>query len=257
VAFADGGTIVVAGGLTGRGTTGEVRQFDPTTGRVGNTGQLRQAVHDGSGAVIDGRLLLFGGGSSVAEATVQLVSPGTTGKVVGRLPAARADLSTIVVGDRAYVIGGGSAAGPDPRIWATPDGTGERVVGRLQVGVRYAAVAASGTSIYVFGGATSDGDRNEIQRFDTTSGQTTVVGRLPVRLSHAAATVLGGGILVMGGGSNTVIWSFDPRLDTLSAVGRLPYRVSDAAAVVIGLRGYLIGGEDPRYLDTVISLDLE
>ncbi len=257
VAFADGGTIVLAGGLTANGTTGQVRQIDVATGRLGGTGRLPRSVHDGSGAVMGGHLLLFGGGSTVAGRTVQLVSPGTTGTIVGSLPAARADLSTVVVGDRVYVVGGGSSGAPDARIWATADGTSARLVGRLQIGVRYAAVAASGSSIFVFGGATSSGDRDEIQRFDTTTGQTTVVGRLPVRVSHAAAMVLAGRILVMGGGSNVAIWSFDPALAAVKRVGRLPYRESDAAAVVVGGRGYLIGGEDPAFLDTVISVDVQ
>ena len=255
VAFDDGGTIVVAGGLTASGTTGDVRQIDAATGRLGSTGELRRSVHDASGAIVGGHLLLFGGGSSVAGTDVQLVSPGKTGKVVGTLPAARADLSTIVVAGRAYIVGGGSAAGPDPRIWATTDGADVRLVGRLRIGVRYATVAAFGSSIFVFGGATASGDRNEIQRFDITTGLTTVVGRLPVRVSHVAAMTLAGRILVMGGDSNIAIWSFDPGTASVTRVGRLPYRVSDAAAVVVGSRGYLIGGEDPKYLDTVISLD--
>ncbi len=162
-----------------------------------------------------------------------------------------------MVGDHAYAIGGGSASGPDPRIWATTDGTNVRLVGRLRIGVRYAATAVSGSSIYLFGGATSTGDRREIQRFDTTTGRTTVVGRLPVRLSHAAAMVLDGRILVIGGDSSDAIWSFDPERWTVTRVGRLPHPVSDAAPVVIGSRGYLIGGEGPKYLDTVISLELQ
>jgi hypothetical protein len=257
VAFADGGSIVVAGGLTADGTTGDVRRLDAATGRPSDIGHLGRAVHDASGAVISGRFLVFGGGSSVAGHAVQVVKPGTAGEVIGSLPAARADLATALVGDRAYVIGGGSASGPDPRIWATADGTGLRLVGRLQIGVRYGATAVSGTSIYVFGGATSRGDRSEIQRFDTTTGRTTVVGRLPVRLSHAAAMVLDNHILVIGGLSNDAIWSFDPEGSAVTRVGRLPHPVSDAAPVVIGDRGYLIGGEGPKYLDTVISLELQ
>jgi N-acetylneuraminic acid mutarotase len=131
------------------------------------------------------------------------------------------------------------------------------MVGRLRIGVRYAATAVSGTSVYVFGGTTPSGDRSEIQRFDTTTGRTTVVGRLPVRLSHAASTVLDGRILVIGGLSSDEIWAFDPERASITRVGRLPYPVSDAAAVVIGSHGYLLGGEDPRPLDTVISLELQ
>lgn len=254
VAFADGGTVVIAGGLTANGTTGAVSRIDVTTGRVSDPGKLRQPVHDASGAVIGGRLLVFGGGSAVAGSAIQVVSPGTLGQIIGRLPAVRADLSTVVVGDRAFMIGGGSASGPDPRIWATTGGTGARLVGRLQIGVRYAATAVEGASIYVFGGATPSGDRNEIQRFDTTTGRTSIVGRLPVRLSHAASMTLDGRILVIGGTSSDAVWSFDPGRASVTRVGRLPYPVSDAAAVVIDGRGYLLGGEDPHPLDTVISL---
>jgi N-acetylneuraminic acid mutarotase len=257
VAFADQGQLVVAGGLTATGTTSEVRLLDVGTGRVSDFGHLQRPVHDASGAVIGGRLLVFGGGSSVAGSTVQVVSPGTTGKIIGRLPAARADLSTVVVGDRVFVIGGGSANRQDPRIWATTDGAGARLVGRLRIGVRYAATAASGSSIFVFGGATAGGDRDEIQQFDTTTGRTSLVGRLPVRLSHATAMVLGGRILVIGGTSSDTIWSFDPGRLSVTRVGRLPYQVSDAASVVIGDRGYLIGGEDRHPLDTVITLALQ
>ena len=256
VAFADGATVVVAGGLTANGTTGDVRRIDVVTGQTSDIGHLQDPVHDASGAVIGGRLLVFGGGRSVAGSAVQVVSAGTTGHVVGNLPAVRADLSTVVVGNRAFVIGGGSSNGPDPRIWATSDGSGARLVGRLRIGVRYAATAVWGPSIYVFGGASASGDRSEIQRFDTTTGRTTVIGRLPLRLSHAASMVIDGHILVIGGVSSDVIWSFDPGLARLTQVGRLPYAVSDAAAVVIGHRGYLIGGEDQHVLDTVISLEL-
>ena len=162
-----------------------------------------------------------------------------------------------MIGDRVFVIGGGSANGPDPRIWAISDGTSVRMVGRLKIGVRYAATAVSGASIYVFGGATPSGDRREIQRFDTTTGRTSIVGRLPVRLSHAASLVLDGRVLVIGGTSSDAIWSFDPGRASVTRVGRLPYPVSDAAGVVIGSRGYLLGGEDPHPLDTVISLELQ
>jgi hypothetical protein len=257
VAFADGGTIVVAGGLTANGTTGDVSRIDVATGQTSDNGHLRRPVHDASGAIIGGRLLVFGGGSSVAGSAVQVVSPGTTGQVIGSLPAVRADLSTVDVGDWVFVIGGGSASGPDPRIWATSDGRSARLVGRLQIGVRYAATAVSGASIYVFGGATRSGDRSEIQRFDTTTGRTSVVGRFPVRLSHAASMTLDGRILVIGGTSSDAIWSFDPEPGSVTRIGRLPYPVSDAAAAVIGSRGYLLGGEDPHPLDTVISLELQ
>jgi hypothetical protein len=65
---------------------------------------------------------------------------------------------------------------------------------------------------------------------------------------------LDGRLLVAGGSASTAVWSFDPQHAALTQVGHLPYRVSDAAAVVVEGRGYLIGGEDPHFLDTVISL---
>ena len=109
VAFADSGTIVVAGGLTAKGTTGDVRRIDVATGRTTDIGHLRRTVHDASGAVIGDRLLVFGGGDTVAGSAVQVAALGATGQVIGSLPAVRADLSAVVLGDRVFLIGGGSA----------------------------------------------------------------------------------------------------------------------------------------------------
>jgi len=236
VAFDGGGLIIIAGGLTASGTTGVVRSIDPVNGHVRRSGLLRDPVHDAAAAVLGGDMLVFGGGRTVPVATVQRVeqgSAGTNGTVVGRLPAARADLAVVVLGDNAFVIGGGAGG----------------------------ASVASGTSIFVFGGAAVGGDRSEIQRFDPATGQTRVVGRLPIRLSHASAVLLGGHVFILGGRvsgrASDTIWLFDPQTATATRVGRLPYPVSDAASVVIDGRGYLVGGEQAGPpLDTVISVGL-
>ena len=264
VAFDGGGLIIIAGGLTASGTTGVVRSIDPVNGHVRRSGLLRDPVHDAAAAVLGGHMLVFGGGRTVPVDTVQRVeqgAAGTNGTVVGRLPAARADLAVVVLGDNAFVIGGGAGGASDARIWATRDGTQVRLAGRLRIGVRYAAVVASGTSIFVFGGAAVGGDRSEIQRFDPATGQTRVVGRLPIRLSHASAVLLGGHVFILGGRvsgrASDTIWLFDPQTATATRVGRLPYPVSDAASVVIDGRGYLVGGEQAGPpLDTVISVGL-
>ena len=263
VAYNGSGVIIIAGGLTASGTTGIVRAIDPANGHIRRSGLLRVPVHDAAGAVLSDHLLVFGGGRAVPGPTVQRVvlgATGTNGTVVGRLPAARADLAAVVVGDNAFLIGGGAGGASDARIWATRDGAKVRLVGRLRIGVRYAAVAASGTSIFIFGGTSASGDRSEIQRFDPSTGQTRLVGRLPIRLSHASAMVLAGQMFILGGQvggrASDTIWRFDPQTATATRVGRLPYRVSDAASVVVNDRGYLIGGEDGHLLDTVISVSL-
>src|SRR5439155_686997 len=63
VAVARGGTVYLAGGLNGAGTSvNGVFALDPRTGRVQRVGPFPQPFHDGPAAMIVDRLVEFGGG---------------------------------------------------------------------------------------------------------------------------------------------------------------------------------------------------
>jgi hypothetical protein len=262
VVVADGGSVLVIGGLTTRGTTGVILRLDPAAGTLAAVGHLASPMHDAAGARLGAGWLVVGGGKVVAATTVQRVSAnGTrrTSAVIGALPAARADGAAVAAAGRVLVVGGGRGGVPDGAILATRDGVHFTRLGRLAVPVRYGAVVAVGGAVYVFGGATSSGDTDAIQRVDITTGAVRVVGHLPHAMSEASAFVLGVRVLIAGGmraGSPTnAILAFDAATMHVTVAGRLPQALADAGVAVIGDTAYLVGGETgSKYLASVIAV---
>jgi N-acetylneuraminic acid mutarotase len=249
----------VYGGFASTGsTTGAILGFDPAGGQLDALGALAVPVHDAAGVAVGGATLIFGGGSAVPVSVVQRIDSSAVARVVGNLPAARADLSAVSIGNSAIVIGGGAFGVLDRQILATEDGVHFRVLATLLVGVRYAAVAETGGLIYVIGGAGAADDRTEIQRIDPATGKVDVIGRMPQAISHASAIVTGGRILVVGGRSagkaQDAIWQVDVGTGTTHLAARLPQPVSDFAAAVIGGTGYVIGGETSTQVASIVSI---
>lgn len=260
VAFVDGGSVLLAGGLTPSGTVATVLRIDFGAGTVTSVGRLATAVHDAGGALVGGAQVVFGGGNVAPERVVQEFQAGH-GTIIGQLPRARADLVAIDVGSETLVIGGGTPSRLDPVVLATIDGVRFQTAATLPFGVRYPAVAVIDGEVVVVGGTTGTRDRTEIQAIDLANGSVRVIGKLPTGLSHAAAFVIDGKLLVAGGRTGGVaqnaIWEIDPVTGTVTMAGRLPQPVSDAAPVVIGDVGYLIGGEGSRILASIISISFE
>jgi len=257
VAFADGESVLLAGGLTTSGTTAAILQISLAGGRVTTVGQLAKPVHDAGGVTVGGLPTVFGGGNLAPSAAVQLARVGP-GALIGQLPAPRADLVVVGLAGTAIVVGGGTPARVDPEVLSTSDGMAFQRVATLRVGVRYPAVAVSGGSIIVVGGTDGVDDRTDIQAIDPATGSVQVIGHLPHALSHAAALVVAGRLLIAGGRSGgqaqDAIWEVDPVSGAVSLAGRLPQAVSDAAGIVIGGVGYLIGGETDAQVGSIISI---
>ena len=258
VAFADGGSILVCGGLTPSGTTATILRVDVAHGRLTRAGHLASAVHDAAGAMLGHEALVLGGGVVSQRALVQRVAASGRASILGHLPAARADLAAVTAGPALVVLGGGALGRADRRVLLTLDGIRFRTVAMLAVGVRYAAVAEMGGRIYLFGGSSATGDVATIQVVDTTTGTASVVGHLSAALSHATALVVGGRILIAGGRRAgrpvDTILAFNPNTNRTALVGHLPRPMSDAAAAVIGRTGYLIGGEAAAPLSSIVVL---
>ena len=250
----EGHRIVVLGGLTsGDVTTGRVVTIGTGTWTSRVAGQLREAVHDASGAALSGSAQVFGGGAATEVANTQSWSGGTS-RIVGALPGPRSDSAAVTIGSTAYVVGGFDGSRMARAVLATNDGRTFRVVARLKQGVRYPAVAAYAGGIYVFGGelatteGTSSGAQSRlVQRVDPATGHTRVVGKLPWGIGHAMAFGLGGRIYLAGGRRGTRatarMWQVGPTRAHLTPVGRLPNAISDSAVVPLGQSVVLVGGE--------------
>jgi N-acetylneuraminic acid mutarotase len=209
------------------------------------------------------RTLVFGGGSTSELDTTEALSERNEAERVGALPSARSDLSAVVVGGTAYVLGGYDGNEPIAAVLRTTDGSRFTTVCRLPVPFRYAATAVLGTKIFTFGGELASGaDTDAIQEIDTRARIAVVIGHLPRPVSHAAAVALSGKVYVLGGRSSGValrnIVEFDPSTRAVRRAGRLPIAVTNAAAIETGSAGYLIGGigSTEQTLDTVIAMRL-
>jgi hypothetical protein len=266
VVLVRGHDLLIAGGLTQRGTTtGSVTRLDPVTGRARPGGRLAAPTHDAAGAMLGGRPLVFGGGIQASTASVQALGMNGTSAVTGRLPGPRSDLSAVTLGATAYLIGGYNGTRYATQVLATADGRHFRAVARLPVPVRYAAVSGEGSRIWVFGGEVPSGFTSAIQQIDVTTGRSSVVGHLPAPLSGAAGFTLGGRVFVAGGqvdrhgrlGTSRAVLAYRPGRPGVAAAGSLPVPVANAAAAVLGGTAFLVGGNNgQRQVPTVTELRL-
>jgi hypothetical protein len=210
-----GNRLIVLGGLTGDRSVTAVFAAHPVAGTLTRIGALRGPLHDAAGAVLGGRVLVFGGGAVATVAGVQQFTPpgghartpaATTAMVAGWLPAPRSDAVAVTVGSTAYVVGGYDGAHPDATVLATSNGRSFRTVASLPVPVRYPAAAALGGRIFVFGGQAITGQQAgrpvaAIQLVDPARHTATVIGHLPEPLAGAAAVTVGQHLYVAGGES--------------------------------------------------------
>jgi hypothetical protein len=274
VALPDQRGVLIAGGLdAAQASTNAVTQLDPVTGQTSQAGLLAVATHDAAGAMLNGRPVVFGGGSQTSIADVQAGPAGQAGAVsaapaswtrAGQLPGLRSDLTSAAAGGKAYLVGGYDGASYSPAVLATADGRTFAVAARLAVPVRYPAVAALGSQLWVFGGQTPAGITDAIQRVDLATGKTAVAGHLPSALAYATGMTVDGHIYVAGGqtapatsGSGLAgpsaalttsaqVLSFTPAGagGQVRLAGQLPVPVASAAAAVWHGTGYLVGGEN-------------
>ncbi len=265
---ADGDHLLLLGGLdANRTTTAEVLTIDPARATVTTAGHLAVAVHDTAGALVGGVPTTFGGGNATESAAVQaFATNGAT--TVGSLPIPRSDLAAVQVGDRVFLVGGYDGSSVRATTISTANGTDFQVLGDLPTPVRYPAVAALDGRVYAFGGTTTgnaSGAVPAVQALDTTTGTVQAVGTLPFAVTDAVAATIGGRIYLIGGLVDGVpsagVWRVGFGTGgagpvTLERAGSLPTPTADAAVAVLGGRAYLVGGESPDLLSSIVTLEL-
>jgi len=249
VAVGSGGVIYLAGGLDSQdNSVNGVFSLDPSTGRVTQVGTVPQPFHDAAGAIVDRRLLIFGGGSSVSTAAVQAFDLSShRARVIGRLPKPLSDVSAATVSGAVYLVGGYDGSAPQDDVYSTINGRHFRRVAALPVGLRYSAVATAGDSVIVAGGLSKTGTVSTVYEFHPGGHGIRLVGRLPRPVAHAAAISLGGKVYVIGGRDDSgralsSISRIDPRSRTVRAMTPLSRPVADAAVAPMGSDAWLLGG---------------
>jgi hypothetical protein len=255
------GTIYVAGGLSASGqSVNGVFALDPKTGTINSVGSVPDPFHDAAGAVLGGRFLVFGGGSTASTDVVQAFDPSTRkGSVAGHLPSPLSDLSAATVGGAVFLVGGYDGSSPQDAIYSTTDGVRFSRAGTLPTGLRYAAVAASGTDLVIAGGESASGPVSTVYVFDTNTGKTSTLGTLPSAIGHAAAVSLGGRVYIIGGldaAGHAVasVYQVDPAAGTITRLPDLATPVSDAAVAASTTDAWLVGGWNGRALAQVLHV---
>ena len=269
VLVADGDHLLLLGGFnTAKQTIAEILRIDPKTKSGRSAGSLNAAVHDAAGALVGGRVMVFGGGNGSETAGVQAVGTNGTVTTIGKLPIPRSDLATATVGGRTFILGGYDGSSVRATTIATTDGTTFQILGNLPTPVRYPAVAAVGSKIYAIGGTTTgnaSGAVRAVQMLDTTTGAVSTIGALPQPLTDAVAATVKGHIYVFGGQLAGRISDQVWRLDvgptgsgpvTFEPVATLPTPVTDAAIAVLGNTAFLVGGESPSVLSSITTLEI-
>jgi N-acetylneuraminic acid mutarotase len=251
VAVDDSGTLYLAGGLdSNEQSTRDVYSIDPSTGKASRVGRFPQAFHDAAGALIGGKLFVFGGGPLEGTDVVQSFDPasGQTA-IAGHLPVVLSDLSAATIGGTVYLVGGYDGKTPQDEIYATTDGTKFRAVGKLPTGLRYAGVAAVGSNLIIAGGVSSAGTVDSVYSFDTQgNGKVTQIGRLPAPIAHASVFALDGTVYVVGGAdaSDTAavgsVTSVDPANGHTQVLAPLRKAVSDSAVAAAPGEAWMMGG---------------
>jgi Kelch motif len=269
VLLSDGHQLVGLGGLNAAKVSSfGVFTIDPVSGTARPIGTLSPAVHDAAGAFLNGKYLVFAGGTGATPPITNIVqavpAAGGTAQNVGMLPQPRADLAAAVVANTAYVVGGSQETQSFyPSVLASTDGVTWRAAGTITTPVRYPAVTAANGAVYIIGGVTSNGtDTAAVQRYDPKTGTTTVIAQLPAPTSDASAVALGTSIYVLGGLINNTVSNQVVRVDlgsgAVAQAGTLPAPLSDAAVTTIGPLAYLAGGQGPDSapVSTVYALAL-
>jgi hypothetical protein len=241
--------VLIAGGLDASGTTvGGVFSMDPVGGALTSLGSLPTPVHDAAGAMIGGRLVVFGGGSSTGTDLVQAFDPATrSGSVIGHLPHALSDLAAVTVGTTVYLIGGYDNTVPRPEIYATSDGTRFRLVGRLPIGLRYPAATVADGRILVAGGRGPSGPTSSVYAVDPSSASVKRIGALPAAVGHAAAFTVADRAYVAGGRDGAdvpvdAVSVIDPSSGAVTPRAPLALATADAAVASTAHGTLLIGG---------------
>lgn len=268
--------LIIAGGLTGSGTTtATIQTLDVSSGSSTSVGSLPTPTHDASGAVIGGSFYTFGGGSTNSIANVQQFSANGSSQAVSNLPSLRSDSQSVTVGGKVYIIGGYTGTSPDPSILSTTNGVQFQTTVSLPIPVRYPAVAALGNTIYIFGGELASGSgagnpTSAVQVFNTKNDTiATASWKLPSPLEGAMAVTIGNQIYLAGGQSSrpesiqlgvgttqvkgiqvasqslthNTIYAVDTASGQFLNAGTLQVPISNAGVAVIGNTAWLVGGE--------------
>jgi YVTN family beta-propeller protein len=229
------------------------------------SGSLAAPIQDAA-AVPYGRGAVLIGGLTAADTSADsiVVSAGSGGRQIGRIPTALHDSAAVTIGGGVYLFGGGTGTRQLDAILRVDPRTGaSRQVGRLPAPSSDQSAARVGGTAYVVGGYTGTRWLDTIVAW-APGRQAKVVARLPTALRYAAVTAVQGRIVIAGGSlpngtAGRTVYAYTPGAAGVVRVGRLPAPTTHAAAAAFGSVAYVIGGRGSLVgtpTDRVVAVDV-
>jgi len=267
---------VFGGNEEGGSDLKSTEMFDPNTGmwasRADNNHNAGYGVEELTGAVVDGKLYVFGAhgqlGSNWEHGELNFVeeyNPATnTWRSRARKPTLVTAAPATVYEGEIYLFGGGYwTAGITYQVVEAfkPATNSWRSVTSIPKNVQMFAVATVGNKAYLIGGYLPDEERitGEVMIFDFQTGQWDLDSCQPLAANRArafpyssAAPIINGKIYLIGGmkGSRSLgMWNsnkvdvYDPATDTWYVRDPLPVSLDDHLSLVVDNRIYVIGGK--------------
>jgi YVTN family beta-propeller protein len=230
-----------------------------------SSGSLSAPVQDAAAAPY-GRGAILIGGLTAADTSADsiVVSAGSAGRQIGRIPTALHDSAAVTIGRAVYLFGGGTGTHQLDAILRVDPRTGiARRVGRLPAPSSDQSAARVGGTAYVVGGYTGTRWLNTIVAWAPDAGAR-VVARLPTGLRYAAVTAVQGRVVIAGGSlpngtAGRTVYTYTPGATGVVRVGKLPAPTTHAAAAAFGSVAYIIGGRGSLVgtpTDRIVAVDV-
>ena len=200
-----GGAVYVFGGGTNASTQSDAIVRVPAGGGNGAVvGRLPAPSSDQSASAIGGIAYIVGGYTGTRWLdTIVAWRPGSSARVVARLPATLRYAAVTTAGGKLVIAGGSLENGTASSavLEFTPGRAGVRRVGRLPASTTHAAAASIGSIAYVIGGrgAAVGSATDRIVAVDVRAGSVRSAGTLASPRSDLAAVTTGDTILLAGG----------------------------------------------------------
>jgi hypothetical protein len=196
--------VYLFGGGTGARELDSILRIDPYSGASAEVGRLPAPSSDQSAATVGRTAYVVGGYTGNAWLdTIVAWRPGTSARVVARLPAQLRYAAVAAVGDRIVIAGGSEPSGLASRAVLVYEPATNRVacIGNLPAPTTHAAAASLGGVAYIVGGR---GDAigtptARIVGIDLAVPRVRAAGRLSSPRSDVTAVALGKRILLAGG----------------------------------------------------------
>lgn len=177
--------------------------FDPATTAVTPAGTLPRPASDVAVSGDGSTAYIVGGfdGTNFLD-TIIAWQPGTSPRVVGRLPVGLRYAAVAVADAKLLIIGGSTPNGASGAIYRFDPATGAvRQIGRLPQPITHGGAGVLRSTVYLVGGRgdSVDAQTAGVWAIDPSTGTVRPAGTLPQPLSDAGVISLGSSIVVAGG----------------------------------------------------------